>query len=133
MKNIQVQPPKVKPTFKVDLEVISLLLKGPTDIINRIKQEKESLKTLDPDLLVHRDDDFICSVCLMLVKDPTSCKSCSEIFCKACVRQMASNACPTCRDPQIKQSIDEKFHRKLLFQLNELELKCTNCSKTYKN
>jgi hypothetical protein len=50
--SIKVDFLKVKPTFKIDLEEITLLLKGPTDKIKRVKQEIESLKTLDPDFLV---------------------------------------------------------------------------------
>jgi hypothetical protein len=47
------------------------------------------------------DDEFICAICLDILKNPTSACSQTHLYCNECIRTVleTTKSCPTCREP----------------------------------
>ena len=81
----------------------------------------------DIDNLIQKDniDDYICPICLYLLKNPLNCSDAknSHSFCKECIlkyiQQNNNNTCPTCK--QIFQSI---IKNDIIESLNKLSFNC---------
>ena len=44
------------------------------------------------------DDHYICGICHMIVKDPSKCADCEDLYCQGCINEWLerSKACPKC-------------------------------------
>lgn len=67
-------------------------------------------------------DDLICSICLLVHRDPVLTSCCGNHFCKSCVEQVRSEQrpCPLCGVQPFTTMLDKYFVRKV----NELEVVC---------
>ena len=95
---------------------------------------KKQILYYSRDDLLNREDneDYLCSICLDVLKDPISCSSnkISHSFCKKCIDNYLKNnkKCPICKLPfqyQIKNEIID--------ELNGLTFKCSFTSQGCNN
>ena len=81
----------------------------------------------DSDNLIQKDniEDFICPICLSVLKNPQSCSDNknSHSFCKECIEtyihENNNNTCPTC-----KQIFQNKINNDINESLNKLSFNC---------
>lgn len=66
------------------------------------------------------DDEYLCSICLSLAKDPYLIPCCGQHFCKVCADRLTGSACPMCRSVDFSPVKDRFFERKI----NQLKVKC---------
>ncbi len=53
---------------------------------------------MDPEIFVHEvSENFICSICLLVVLDPVEHTDCDRAFCRACIASLQQPYCPNCR------------------------------------
>jgi len=73
------------------------------------------------------EDEITCSICLKLLRDPTSCSKCETCFCKTCIEEWMkkNNSCTLKCTPLELKDINIS-QRKIL---NKINIKCLNgCS-----
>jgi len=75
--------------------------------------------------------DFLCRICLQIVKSPVKCSECESVFCELCFDtwQLKSSSCPgNCKqDPVIVQKLG-RFERNAL---NETQFCCPKCNEKF--
>ena len=71
------------------------------------------------------DRDFICSICLNVLKDPVLCPRNHHCFCRGCITKHLENIqrCPTCADELTVETLAEP-QRMVKRMLNELKIHC---------
>jgi hypothetical protein len=81
---------------------------------------------LAPEIL----DEYICHICLCLVKEPVSCSNCEEIICLKCIQQHLKNnkTCPKCQNYFSEKPVPKKVKN----ILDNLTIKCPNNNKNCK-
>ena len=72
-------------------------------------------------------DDLVCSICLLVHKNPTLTSCCGNHFCHFCIKQVESEnrPCPLCNTVSFTTMIDKYFGRKV----NELSVTCPQKTK----
>ncbi len=90
---------------------------------------------MEPELFVDTDlaSDFLCQICLYVVKDPIEHKECSKLYCRSCIDELRRNECPNCRAPVegrmkcMNPIVKERIYTKL-------EMKCSyeGCTATFR-
>jgi hypothetical protein len=75
-------------------------------------------------------DEYLCHICLYLVKEPVACSNCEEIMCSKCIQQNLkhSNKCPKCKSIFSEKAVP----RKVKSILDSLTMKCPNNNKNCK-
>ena len=88
-----------------------------------IKKHIKSIYNKDNAIEKDNMEDFICPICLNILKDPISCSSNKNAhsFCKECIDQYleGNNKCPTC-----KINFEYKKNNELNNSLNKLSFEC---------
>ena len=67
-------------------------------------------------------DDLICSICLLVQREPVLTSCCGNHFCNSCVQKvkLEQRPCPLCGSENFTTMLDKYFSRKV----NELEVAC---------
>jgi hypothetical protein len=93
-----------------------------------------ALEDLGTDMLVNKDfeDTYKCSMCLNIVKRPTSCKECDALFCSRCIEKNPLDQCSLCNTAGIKKRIGKRLNRQVKNILDDLKFSCPICKKTFK-
>ncbi|CAG0905467.1 unnamed protein product [Cyprideis torosa] len=75
-------------------------------------------------------DLFVCASCLGVVYQPVEVQPCLHMFCKACIEDWTrvDSTCPKCRNPITANALEEPSTN-LLRLLNQLKIKCSDCSR----
>ena len=71
-------------------------------------------------------DDYTCSVCLYVLRDPVLTNCCGTLFCETCIQRVKKSrmpSCPHCRE-QFDFMRDKRVQRKVL----ELKVRCSHSS-----
>ena len=71
------------------------------------------------------NQNFICSICFNVLKDPVLCPRNHHCFCRACITKHLENSqrCPTCADELTVETLAEP-QRTIKDFLNELNIRC---------
>ncbi|CAG0904360.1 unnamed protein product [Cyprideis torosa] len=75
-------------------------------------------------------DLFVCALCLGVVDQPVEVQPCLHMFCKTCIEDwtQVDTTCPKCRKPITANAFEEPGTN-LLRLLNQLKIKCPDCSR----
>lgn len=72
------------------------------------------------------DENYICPICMNVLKDPVQCQRNEHYFCTPCIRKHLkrnSNTCPTCRDELTLETLG-KSSRLVTRYLSNLKIRC---------
>ena len=86
----------------------------------------EYIQGLDEERFVSKvDQNFLCLICLSVLRDPVLCPRNHHCFCRACITRHLENfrRCPTCADNLTVRTLAEP-QRVLKDYLNELNIHC---------
>jgi len=88
----------------------------------RTQQLPEKSEGYDYEFVDSPPDEFICSICLSVLRDPNLISCCRNYFCQACIRRIKSiqKPCPLCREQNYTIMLDPSFGRKV----KELRIRC---------
>ena len=72
----------------------------------------------DPDKFVEAVDDFICSVCTKVLREPHLTACCGQHYCSSCLghwskTQHKPTRCPYCRQSNFRHILDRKMERRI--------------------
>ena len=73
------------------------------------------------------DQDFVCPICLLVLREPHQTKCCGHHLCESCTGKLqapTTSRCPLCQKEGFHTDIDLYFGRKV----NELRIRCTRRS-----
>ena len=61
-------------------------------VIDTLRKDNQKGNDLSPDQALDQEliADFICLICLCLVKEMLSCMNCNKLYCKMCVKDWIS-------------------------------------------
>lgn len=67
-------------------------------------------------------EEFVCPICLLVLKEPHLTSCCGHHFCETCVTRIKSEgrACPFCKEKSFETLIDKSVQRKV----NSLQMSC---------
>lgn len=103
---------------------IETLFNLKTNNINGINSDKNNYQNYCPTF-----ENFDCSFCYLLVKDPIRCENCKNIYCKKCINQYNKDekkSCPKCKEIFKEEKID--FITKNLMNYY-ITINCLECNK----
>ena len=101
----------------------------PEGMMEMFQEPPKTLTFLDPDLFVGTqsaggtpieiEGEFVCVICSGVVLEPVECRSCSSLYCKACVK-VENMPCPK----RCGASEYTKVNRLIMNALNKMSFKC---------
>lgn len=85
--------------------------------------EVRNLLNESKDLSGVMQEDFECSICLLMLHKPVFCNSCDKLFCKVCIDKwiLENDVCPCCNLRNFKTRDITLYGKKFL---NRCKLKC---------
>ena len=77
-------------------------------------------------------EDLLCPICTDPLEEPVSANQCGHTFCRKCITNTfcTMSQCPTCRHALTLEDFHPVNLRPFLNQLNQILVKCKQCSET---